>query len=74
MPACQAKANCPSKIAFSAMITTTTTQPAIRVRIALANVSITLARLRGERRFDSAEELVAQMQRDVEQARAICAG
>jgi len=33
-----------------------------------------LARLRGERRFDSAEELVEQMQRDVEQARAICAG
>jgi riboflavin kinase / FMN adenylyltransferase len=32
-----------------------------------------LARLRGERRFDSVEELVAQMQRDVEQARAICA-
>jgi riboflavin kinase/FMN adenylyltransferase len=32
-----------------------------------------LARLRGERRFDSAEELVEQMQRDVEQARAICA-
>jgi riboflavin kinase/FMN adenylyltransferase len=32
-----------------------------------------LARLRGERRFDSAEELVAQMQLDVEQARAICA-
>jgi riboflavin kinase / FMN adenylyltransferase len=33
-----------------------------------------LARLRGERRFDSVEELVEQMQRDVEQARAICAG
>jgi riboflavin kinase/FMN adenylyltransferase len=33
-----------------------------------------LARLRGERRFDSREELVEQMQRDVEQARAICAG
>jgi riboflavin kinase / FMN adenylyltransferase len=32
-----------------------------------------LARLRGERRFDSAEELVEQMQLDVEQARAICA-
>ncbi len=33
-----------------------------------------LARLRGERRFESVEELVEQMQRDVEQARAICAG
>jgi riboflavin kinase/FMN adenylyltransferase len=33
-----------------------------------------LARLRGERRFDSVEELVEQMQLDVEQARAICAG
>jgi riboflavin kinase / FMN adenylyltransferase len=33
-----------------------------------------LARLRGERRFDSVDELVEQMQRDVEQARAICAG
>jgi riboflavin kinase / FMN adenylyltransferase len=32
-----------------------------------------LARLRGEQRFDSVEELVEQMQRDVEQARAICA-
>jgi riboflavin kinase/FMN adenylyltransferase len=32
-----------------------------------------LARLRGERRFDSVDELVAQMQLDVEQARAICA-
>jgi riboflavin kinase / FMN adenylyltransferase len=32
-----------------------------------------LARLRGERRFDSAEKLVEQMQLDVEQARAICA-
>jgi riboflavin kinase/FMN adenylyltransferase len=32
-----------------------------------------LARLRGERRFDSVEELVEQMDRDVEQARAICA-
>jgi riboflavin kinase/FMN adenylyltransferase len=32
-----------------------------------------LARLRGERRFDSVEELVEQMQLDVEQARAICA-
>jgi riboflavin kinase/FMN adenylyltransferase len=30
-----------------------------------------LARLRGERRFDSAEALVAQMHRDVEQARGI---
>jgi riboflavin kinase/FMN adenylyltransferase len=33
-----------------------------------------LARLRGERRFDSGEELVEQMRRDVDQARAICAG
>ena len=32
-----------------------------------------LARLRGERRFDSVEALVEQMQRDVEHARAICA-
>jgi riboflavin kinase/FMN adenylyltransferase len=32
-----------------------------------------LARLRGERRFDSVEELVEQMQLDIEQARAICA-
>jgi len=32
-----------------------------------------LARLRGERRFDSVDELVAQMQLDVERARAICA-
>jgi riboflavin kinase/FMN adenylyltransferase len=32
-----------------------------------------LARLRGERRFDSVEELVEQMQLDVEHARAICA-
>jgi riboflavin kinase / FMN adenylyltransferase len=32
-----------------------------------------LARLRGERRFDSVEELIEQMQLDVEQARAICA-
>jgi riboflavin kinase/FMN adenylyltransferase len=32
-----------------------------------------LKRLRGERRFDSADELVAQMHRDVQQARAICA-
>jgi riboflavin kinase/FMN adenylyltransferase len=32
-----------------------------------------LARLRGERRFDSVDELVEQMQLDVEQARAICA-
>jgi riboflavin kinase / FMN adenylyltransferase len=30
-------------------------------------------RLRGERRFDSAEELVAQMERDVEEVRRICA-
>jgi riboflavin kinase/FMN adenylyltransferase len=33
-----------------------------------------LDRLRGEKRFDSVDELVAQMQRDVDQARAICAG
>jgi riboflavin kinase / FMN adenylyltransferase len=33
-----------------------------------------LARLRGERRFDSVDELVEQMLLDVEQARAICAG
>jgi riboflavin kinase/FMN adenylyltransferase len=32
-----------------------------------------LARLRGELRFDSVEDLVEQMQLDVEQARAICA-
>jgi len=32
-----------------------------------------LARLRGERRFDSVESLVDQMKLDVEQARAICA-
>jgi riboflavin kinase / FMN adenylyltransferase len=32
-----------------------------------------LARLRGERRFDSVDELVAQMQLDIERARAICA-
>ena len=31
-------------------------------------------RLRGEERFDSAEALVEQMQRDVENARRICAG
>jgi riboflavin kinase/FMN adenylyltransferase len=31
-------------------------------------------RLRGEERFDSAEALVEQMQRDVEDARRICAG
>jgi riboflavin kinase/FMN adenylyltransferase len=31
-----------------------------------------LKRLRGEKRFDSVDELVAQMQRDVEQAREIC--
>jgi riboflavin kinase/FMN adenylyltransferase len=29
-------------------------------------------RLRGERRFDSVEELIAQMHRDVEAARAVC--
>ncbi|HEX5146893.1 MAG TPA: bifunctional riboflavin kinase/FAD synthetase [Conexibacter sp.] len=32
-----------------------------------------LARLRGERRFESADALIAQMHRDVEQARAVCA-
>ena len=32
-----------------------------------------LQRLRGEQRFESADELVAQMRLDVEQARAICA-
>jgi riboflavin kinase/FMN adenylyltransferase len=32
-----------------------------------------LERLRGERRFDSVDELVAQMRRDVDQAREICA-
>jgi riboflavin kinase/FMN adenylyltransferase len=31
-----------------------------------------LARLRGERRFDSVEELVEQMRADVEQARVLC--
>jgi riboflavin kinase/FMN adenylyltransferase len=31
-----------------------------------------LQRLRGEKRFDSVEDLVAQMHRDVEQAREIC--
>jgi riboflavin kinase/FMN adenylyltransferase len=32
-----------------------------------------IARLRGEKRFASAEELVAQMHRDVEEARDLCA-
>ena len=32
-----------------------------------------LERLRGEKRFDSVDDLVAQMRRDVEQAREICA-
>ena len=31
-----------------------------------------IARLRGERRFGSVEELIAQMHRDVDQARALC--
>ena len=38
-----------------------------RLRIAF------IARLRGERRFPSAEELVEQMHRDVEEAREVCA-
>ncbi len=33
-----------------------------------------IARLRGEKRFPGAEELVAQMQRDVEEARRLCTG
>ena len=32
-----------------------------------------LERLRGERRFPSVEDLIAQMHRDVEQAREVCA-
>jgi riboflavin kinase/FMN adenylyltransferase len=32
-----------------------------------------LERLRGEKRFDSVDDLVAQMRRDVDQAREICA-
>jgi riboflavin kinase/FMN adenylyltransferase len=32
-----------------------------------------IARLRGEKRFQSADELVAQMRRDVEEARELCA-
>jgi riboflavin kinase/FMN adenylyltransferase len=32
-----------------------------------------LRRLRGERRYPSAEELVAQMRRDVDEARRVCA-
>ena len=32
-----------------------------------------IARLRGEKRFAGAEELVAQMHRDVEEARRLCA-
>jgi riboflavin kinase/FMN adenylyltransferase len=32
-----------------------------------------ISRLRGERRFASVEELVAQMERDVEVARDLCA-
>jgi riboflavin kinase/FMN adenylyltransferase len=32
-----------------------------------------IARLRGEKRFASVEELVAQMHRDVEEARELCA-
>jgi riboflavin kinase/FMN adenylyltransferase len=30
-------------------------------------------RLRGEKRFDSAEELIEEMKRDVEKTRAVCA-
>jgi riboflavin kinase/FMN adenylyltransferase len=33
-----------------------------------------IRRLRGERRFDTAEELVAQMDRDVQQTRELCGG
>jgi riboflavin kinase/FMN adenylyltransferase len=33
-----------------------------------------LSRLRGERRFDSVEALVEQMDRDVERTRELCAG
>ncbi len=33
-----------------------------------------MEKLRGEKRFDSVDELVAQMERDVERAREICAG
>jgi len=32
-----------------------------------------VARLRGEKRFDGAEELIAQMRLDVEGARRVCA-
>ena len=32
-----------------------------------------IARLRGEKRFESVEELTAQMERDVEIARELCA-
>ena len=32
-----------------------------------------IARLRGEKRFENVEELVAQMHRDVEEARGACA-
>jgi len=39
-----------------------------RLRIAFIN------RLRGERRFPSAEELIAQMHEDVAEAREVCAG
>jgi FAD synthase len=33
-----------------------------------------VSRLRGEKRFPSAEDLIAQMHRDVDEAREICAG
>jgi len=32
-----------------------------------------IARLRGEKRFESVDELVAQMHRDVEEAKKLCA-
>ena len=33
-----------------------------------------IARLRGERRFPTVEELIAQIHRDVEETRELCAG
>ena len=32
-----------------------------------------VTRLRGEKRFDSSEELIEAMERDVEQAKEVCA-